>query len=179
MGLLSMFRRTPAAAEGQVIALYGALVAQARQPAFYATLGVPDKIDGRFDLIVIHAMLVVRRLRADAERGAELSQLLFDHMFTDFDRSLREIGIGDMSVGKHIKKMAKAFYGRAEDYEKGLDGSATALSDALTTNLYRSAAPTPEQVAAMGKYLMESDQALRAVAYDDLVQGRIAWAPVG
>jgi cytochrome b pre-mRNA-processing protein 3 len=178
MGLLSMFRRKPAVAEGHVTALYGALVVQARQPAFYAALGVPDKIDGRFDLIVIHAMLVVRRLRAEAQRGAELSQLLFDYMFTDMDRSLREIGIGDMSVGKHIKKMAKAFYGRAEEYEKGLDGTATALSDALKTNLYRNAAPTPEQVAAMSKYLMNCDQTLRAAAYDDLVQGRIAWTEV-
>jgi cytochrome b pre-mRNA-processing protein 3 len=174
MGLLSLFRRPDPLADAAE-ALYGAIVAQARSAPFFADLGVPDSVDGRFDMIVLHTMLVMRRLRTEPAGRGDLAQALFDHLFRDMDRSLREIGIGDMSVGKHIKKMAKAFYGRAADYETGLDTGPTALADALARNLYRNTAPNTAQMTAMAAYVQAADVALRAVPSEDLVRGRIAW----
>src|SRR5579872_3819805 len=78
--------------------LYLSAVEKARDPAFYVRLGVPDTVDGRFDLIVVHVMLVVRGLRAEAAHGRGVSQELFGAMFRDMDRGLREMGVGDMSV---------------------------------------------------------------------------------
>lgn len=174
MNFLSLFRRF-AADRPQIIALYGAIVAQARQPAFYSVQGVPDTLDGRFDLILLHTMLVMRRLRSAKGQTYDVAQELLDYLFKDMDRSLREVGIGDMSIGKHVKKMAKAFYGRSEEYEKGLDGSETALSDALKQNLYRKIAPTSQQTTAIGRYMIDCDQSLRTCTDIDVLEGRLKW----
>jgi cytochrome b pre-mRNA-processing protein 3 len=178
MGLLSFLRRTRQN-DATSAAIYLAVVKQARSPAFYSALAVPDTVDGRFDLILIHAMLVMRRLRAEGSEFEDLTQGLFDYMFKDMDRSLREIGVGDMSVGKHVKKMAKAFYGRAEEYEIGMDGgSAEALNDALKRNIYRRSTPTAEQLAAMSSYLLAADAALNSVATHDVALGRLTWPSI-
>ena len=114
-------------------ALYLIAVAQARQPLFYAEHGVPDSVDGRFDLIVMHVFLLLRPLSKLAEqdgdvelqaRAGNISQALFDTMFGDMDRSLREMGVSDIAVGKRVKHMAKAFYGRVAAYDEGLAGRA-------------------------------------------------------
>jgi len=101
--------------------LYGALVAQARSKSFFADGGIPDTMDGRFDLMVVHAFLLIRRLNKAGNAGEELAQQVFDGMFRDLDNSLREIGVGDLSVPKKIKVMAKAFYGPCEAYEEAID----------------------------------------------------------
>lgn len=160
------------AAAGRV---YDAIVAAARQPEYYADLGVPDTIDGRFDLIVLHAMLVMRRLRTEGEAGARLAQTVFDHMFRDMDRSLREIGIGDMSIGKHVKRMARAFYGRAARYEQGLDGADELLRDALAANLYRAGAAPETVLDEMVARVRAIDLALRQNSLSDITAGRIRW----
>src|SRR6202042_1273633 len=95
---------------------YNICVAQARSPEFYSVLGVPDTVDGRFDLLVLHVALVMRKLGPEAD----IKQQLFDLMFADMDQSLREMGVGDMSIGKRIKPMIAAFYGRAQAYERAL-----------------------------------------------------------
>ena len=144
--------------------LYRRAVEKARDPRFYLELGVADTVDGRFDMIVIHAMLIMRRLRDAHESGGRVAQALFDFMFQDMDRSLREMGIGDLSVGKHIKKMAKAFYGRAAAYEAGLDaaeaGDEAPLIAALEQAIYRHA-PEIKAIAAMAGYLTRIDGYLR------------------
>ena len=177
MGLMSFFRRANPD-EQAAQAIYVSIVAQARNMPFYSVYGVPDSVDGRFDMIVLHAMLVMRRLRAEAEATKGLAQALFDYMFDDMDRSLREIGVGDMSVGKHIKKMAKAFYGRASECEAGLDGSEGVMSDALKRTLYRSATPTDAQIAAMSRYLRHADAALAKVSSTDMRQAHLAWTVI-
>src|SRR5690242_9073061 len=94
--------------EATVRALYGAIVAQARAPAFYMNYGVPDTLDGRFELLVLHAFLYFRRLKREpAAEAGEAGQAVFDLMFLDMDRSLRELGVGDLSVPKKIKRMAQ------------------------------------------------------------------------
>lgn len=152
MSLASLFRKTPEADSAE--RLYSAVVAQARRPEFYARLGVPDTVDGRFELIALHAFLVLRRLRADGEAVA--AQALFDRMFDDMDRSLREMGAGDLGVGRRVKAMAQAFYGRIVAYGAGLDHDGAKLADALRRNLYATAPPDPARLDAMAAYLRDA-----------------------
>lgn len=99
-----------------IATLYGAIVAQARSPAFYLEFGVPDTLEGRFDLIVLHLVLVLRRLGGAGDRGAELGQRLFDAFCRDLDGNLREMGVGDLAVPKRMRRFAEAFYGRQAAY---------------------------------------------------------------
>lgn len=93
---------------------YQTVINQAREPGFYTRYGVPDTLDGRFDLLVLHTALVLLRLQKDRAESERFSQALFDTLFVDLDQSLREIGVSDMSVGKKVKQMGKAFYGRLD-----------------------------------------------------------------
>jgi cytochrome b pre-mRNA-processing protein 3 len=112
--ILRPFRRSPRA--DSIAALYGAIVAQARSPTFYVEFGVPDTIEGRFDLIVLHLVLVLRRLGAAGERGTDVGQRLFDAFCRDLDGNLREMGVGDLAVPKRMRRFAEAFYGRQAAY---------------------------------------------------------------
>jgi len=157
--------------------LYDSLVEQARREEFYRDCGVPDSLDGRFDMIVLHAFLVLRRLNREGERVSAFSQALFDCMFTDMDVSLREIGVGDLSVGKKVKHMARSFYGRAVAYEAGLAGSDETLADALRRNLFGTVTPAPEHTARMADYLRREAAALDARPVEELLQGRLSFGP--
>ena len=177
----------PAAEKEAAGSLYRAAVAQARDPAFYLNFGIADTVDGRFDMIVIHVMLIMRRLReaAPGEVTAATAQRLFDLMFRDMDRSLRELGVGDMSIGKHIKKMAKAFYGRATVLEAGLDaarhGHTGALVDALRETVYRHAVETPggdspgrdQTLDRMAGYLLKAVQHLSQQSVGAIATGAV------
>ena len=152
--------------EEMVDALYAKAVAQARLPVFYAECEVPDTVDGRFDLLVLHVFLLLHRLgapRNEATRETKaLNQGLFDLMFADMDRSLREMGVSDMSVGKRVKEMARAFYGRIDAYEPVL-GDAARLEEALARNLYRGVEVKPASLAAMATYIQRQVAALAAL----------------
>lgn len=164
-------RRNEQAAYG----LYGTLVAQARQPTFYTDYGVDDSIDGRFDMIALLAALVIRRLQTADAQGPKVAQALFDLMFADMDRNLREMGVSDLAVGKHIKRMAKAFYGRAEAYEKGLAEGIEILEAALRRNLYRKTEPAAWQVAAVAAYVAGVAAWLAAIPHADLLAGKVSF----
>lgn len=176
----SLFRRRSPFADA-ANQLYGRIVGAARTPTFYEQLGVPDTLDGRFDMVVVHMALVLRRLSSvtpDAAPDktlpqARLAQDLFDLMFRDMDRTLREIGISDLKIGKEIKKMVRAYYGRALAYETGL--RAGALEKAVRENVFRMAEGTPAQIAALAAYMRREAAALDAVAEADLLAGRIAF----
>ena len=121
-------------------ALYNAAVAAAREPALYGAVGVPDTLDGRFDLVGLHAFLLIRRLTALPAPGPEVAQAVFDAMFSDMDVSLRESGVGDLSVGKKVRAMWEAFHGRSAAYGAALDaGDTDALTAALVRNVWRGA----------------------------------------
>jgi cytochrome b pre-mRNA-processing protein 3 len=117
---------------------YGRVVEYARRPEFFGAGGVPDTVDGRFELICLHAFLYLHRLKQEPA-AAQLGQAFFNAMFADFDRSLREMGIGDLSVGRHIRRMVEAFYGRIAAYEAGLAGDDAALQAALARNVFGTA----------------------------------------
>jgi cytochrome b pre-mRNA-processing protein 3 len=138
--ILSLFSRAkfsrakPAASVERV---YGDIVTAARSPALYRTMGVPDTVMGRFEALALHLALVLRRMRALPAPADSLAQELVDRFFADLDAALREIGIGDVSVPKKVKKLGQAFYGRAQAYEDALqpDADAAALEKALCRNV--------------------------------------------
>lgn len=167
------FRRSPHQTAAR--ALYDAVVAQARRPAFYQSGGVPDTVDGRFDLIALHAFLVMRRLKDEGQDARDLSQSLFDIMFADMDQSLREMGVGDMGVGPKVKRMAKAFYGRVAAYDQGLAEGDAVLAAALRRNLFRKTEPMEAQVAAVAAYMRREDAALAAQELAALMDGRVVF----
>ena len=131
---LNLFGRGRAERSGYE--LYGQAVAAARHPFFYSDLGVPDTLDGRFDMVGLHAFLLLRRLGREGAAGASLGQALFDAMFSDMDLNLREMGVGDLSVGKKVRVMWEAFHGRAAVYGDAMALGPEALAEALERNLW-------------------------------------------
>ena len=156
---------------------YHRVVEQARQPIFFAEYGVPDTVDGRFELICLHAFLYLHRLKRERPLAAPLAQRFFDTMFADFDRSLREMGTGDLSVGRHIKRMAQGFYGRIQAYDAGLAGDDTELGGALLRNLYGTAPPAEAALETMAAYLRREDAGLRDADATELLAGRVGFGP--
>ena len=148
--------RTPAAAWE----LYRAAVAAARRPAVMLALGVPDTLDGRFELVTLHVALLLRRVqRAPALEG--LGQGLVDLFVADMDRNLREMGAGDLSVGKKVRRMASAFYGRLDAYSGGLDRGRD-LAAAAERNLYGTLEAAPGQAERAAAYIRAVEAALAA-----------------
>src|SRR5271155_2005532 len=120
--------------------IHGQIVATARAPAFYAQWAVPDTLEGRFEMIVVHTGLVMRRLVKLGDLGGEIAQDLVDCVFRHFEAALREMGIGDAGVVKRMKAMIEAFHGRNRAYAAALDArDANALGLAIARNVYGAA----------------------------------------
>ncbi|MFC3677375.1 ubiquinol-cytochrome C chaperone family protein [Ferrovibrio xuzhouensis] len=166
---------SPKPEKAVAVALYRVIVAQARLPRLYSEHGVPDTLDGRFDMIILHAYLASRRLKAmNTEESQTLNQALFDLIFADMDSSLREIGIGDLSVGKKVKVMAQAFYGRVEAYDAGLAADTDAvLAEALQRNLFGTVNPQPAQSLAVAAYVRRVDATLAVLPDREILAGNL------
>jgi cytochrome b pre-mRNA-processing protein 3 len=171
--MISLFRRKPLQKTAELV--YCRIVEQARQPAFFAEFGVPDTIDGRFELICLHEFLFLHRLKGEAAPAAELGQRVFDAMFADFDRSLREMGTGDLSVGRQVKRMAQAFYGRIDAYERGLAAGDGVLKPALARNLFGTVSAEEPALDAMARYLRSEVRRLREQPVARLLAGEISF----
>jgi cytochrome b pre-mRNA-processing protein 3 len=154
--------------------LHGEIVAASRRPALYAELGAPDRIDGRFELLTLHAGLTLRRLVALGGLGAEMAQELVNSVFRHFDDGMRELAIGDIGVAKRLKKMAAAFYGRNAAYAAALDdGSREALAEALARNVYGEAGLQAAPKAwLLADYVAAIDAALGETPLEDFSSGR-------
>lgn len=140
--ILPLFRRDRR--PDTIAALYGTIVAQARSRSFYLDYGVSDTVNGRFELIVLHLALVLRRLFGDDEQLRALGQGIFDEFCRDMDNNLREMGIGDLSVPKHMRRVGDAYYGRAQAYDAALEqGDDEALARALARNIYEQTVVSP------------------------------------
>lgn len=176
MGLFAMFRRRPHERAG--FQLYGAAVAAARDPLLFRRLGVPDTVEGRFDLVSLHVALLIRRLRTDPDpRGPALAQAVFDAMFADMDLNLREMGVGDLSVGKRVRRMWEAFHGRALAYEAALEATdAAALAEALARNVWVAEPPdgAPSRLAGLAR-LQAAHLAVQGITA--LAAGEAAFLP--
>lgn len=164
-------RKAPSA----LVPLHEALVAASRQPVFYTAGQVPDTIDGRFELLVLHSFLLLRRLRGVDD---DLAQQLFDRLFAQFDLNLRELGVGDMGVGKRIKFMAQSFFGHLQAYEKAM-ADETELHAALSRNLFGTLPEAPPQsiTAPFVKWLHLASASLTEQADDEILAGRVSFPP--
>jgi cytochrome b pre-mRNA-processing protein 3 len=153
--------------------LYASLVEAARAEHFYRDMGVPDTVDGRFDMIVVHMFLMLNALKGDAAGLDTLRQSLTDAFFKDMDRSLREMGVGDLSVGKKVRKMAEAFYGRIAAYADGLKSGENGFSEALARNIFADAPNgKPDDLA---KWMLIANKALEQAGPDVVARGEVQW----
>lgn len=156
--------------------LYNAVVAQSRLPVFYDRFGIADTFDGRFDLIILHVFLMVNRLGELGPGGRRLSQALFDRMFKTMEPSLREMGIGDLGIPKHMKKMMKAFNGRLHIYHDAFENGAD-LQCAIARNLYRTDTLSNDS-AQMARYALAARDAFAAVSLNDFLNGAVSFPDV-
>ncbi|MGI9386881.1 MAG: ubiquinol-cytochrome C chaperone family protein [Methyloligellaceae bacterium] len=158
--------------------VYGSIVALARRPEFYRFWRVPDTINGRFDMIVLHLFLLLQRLKQDGEQGTEAGRLVIEAFFSDMDRSVREQGAGDLSVPKHVRKMADALYGRLETYRAAEeDGEGHVLAQALRRNIFPDAddddAWAVQSAAAIALYMQDVKEYLRNLSFETVMTGAI------
>jgi len=174
MVLDRLFRPKPALTAGR--ALYAAVVEQARRPDLYAQMGVPDTVEGRFEAYTLHVVLLLDRLKGQGAAAAETSQALFDTYVGALDDALREMGVGDLSVGKKMRKLGEAFYGRVKNYEAAFE----ALPDTgpLEALLLRTAYEGAEGATAsrLAAYVVEQRAVLAGEPLDDLLTGQAGWA---
>ncbi len=158
-------------------ALYAAAVAAARAPYLYAALGAPDTLDGRFDLVGLHVFLLIDRLRRAPAPGPDLAQAVFDAMFSDMDMNLREMGVGDLSVGKKVRAMWEAFHGRAAAYAAPLEaGDASGLAAALARNVWRGADPAGA-AETLARLTLAQRAHLAGQSLQRLAGGEVAFLP--
>ena len=160
-----LFRRANARRQA-VEGLHVALSMAARRPGLYLRLGVPDTVEGRFEALCLHAILVLRQLNRLPAPAAEVAQDLVNSVFTQLDASLRELGVGDMGVGKRMKKLGAAFYGRATGYDTALDAGDTA---ALRAVLIRNVLGGEGDGAGLATYVHAADEALAGADLDTLL----------
>ncbi|MBX9574204.1 MAG: ubiquinol-cytochrome C chaperone [Caulobacteraceae bacterium] len=164
-------KRRPDAADG----LYAQAVEQARDPAFYGRLGVADRIDSRFDLYLLHVQLLILRLQAEGDMGRDLAQRLFDVFVSALDNDLRELGVGDLSIAKKMRKLSEHVYGRMSAYESGLTvPDEAALAEAIARNV----APAGENAAAiLARYALATRKRLAAQSLDQVI-ATADWAEI-
>jgi cytochrome b pre-mRNA-processing protein 3 len=162
--------------------LYETIVAQARNPVLYREFGVPDTLDGRFEAIVLHLVLVLRRLKRDFPEGVDLAESLQEVFFSDMDRSLREMGAGDLGVGKRVKRMAEGFLGRLSVYDAALGAApgqpAEDLSAVLRRNVFGTLSSGAGDVDALAAYTRAQVAALEAQDGAALRAGRLSFTAV-
>jgi cytochrome b pre-mRNA-processing protein 3 len=172
--ILNLFRKNTATEP--VYAVYSAIVAQSRQPHFYAEWAVPDTVTGRFDMISLHLALLFRRLR-HGKPAKDFAQAVFDLFFGDMDRSLREMGVGDIGVPKRIQKMGNVFFGLLASMSEAMERhDKPALVDVLARNIFDG--QQGPNVEALADYLTAQDQALAMQSLEEITEGRIAFGAV-
>jgi cytochrome b pre-mRNA-processing protein 3 len=165
-----LFKKRDSGRRMTIERLYGAIVAQARLPDFYRDMGVPDTVEGRFDFLVLHMHLVNARLSEGGEAGVALGQGLLDHFFEDMDASLREIGIGDLTVPKKMRTLAEAYLGRSALYAAAMkQRDEVALSAAIARNILAGGDVTTARKLA--RYTFAAAEALREQPLERLLEG--------
>ena len=162
------FRKPRTPSRGTIEAIYGMIVTQVREPLFYRDFAVPDTVNGRFDLLLLHLWLFMRRLKAE-DNGTALSQALFDHFCNDMDDNLREMGVGDLTVPKRMQAFGEAFYGRTAAYDLALTEGREALALALCKNILNG--ENVEEARLLAAYAEAAIMALDSLDEAGLVDG--------
>jgi len=164
------FRSQPDARS--IAGLYGAIVAQARRAGFYRSYGVPDTVSGRFDLIVLHLVLVLERLERDSRRG--IGQKLFDAFCRDLDANLREMGVGDFAVPKQMRRFGEAFYGRLAAYRAAFAAADDReLENALRRNIF--AGTADDGANRLARYARAARRQVEALQDAALCRGELCF----
>ncbi len=177
LAIAKLFGKAPAADPARD--LYDEIVRQARLPGFYQAGGVPDTVDGRFELVALHVFLVLHRLKTEGTGDAgDLGQALFDIFVQDMDASLREMGAGDLGVGKRVKAMIRGLYGRIGAYESALGGGPDSLEQALQRNLFGTVSPSSRDVERMAGYVRGEVAALGQRPAAELAAGQLRFGSV-
>jgi cytochrome b pre-mRNA-processing protein 3 len=180
--ILNFFRPKP---QDPSDTIYLEIVKKARQTAFYLDFSVPDTVEGRFEMILLHLALVFHRLRDEDDAAKKTAQKVVDAFFSDMDRSLREMGIGDISVPKKMKKLGQAYNGRSMAYYKAIDSDdAGAFAAAVLRNVMAldPGAETSEQhlgAETIAAYALATVTLLKQSAVAEIMAGKIATAPLG
>ena len=174
--LKRLFKPRPAQAAGR--ALYARTVTQSRTPALYAELGAPDTPEGRFELYSLHVYLLLERLKGQGDQASETAQVLFDTYLSALDHGLRELGVGDLSVGKKMRKLGEAFYGRVGSLEDALSAlpDTGELQSMLERTVYEGADAT--EAPRLAAYVVRQREALHAQPVEKLYAGEVEWAPL-
>ncbi len=172
--LQNLFRVRPNDRVG--LDLYAKMVDQARDPAFFTSLGVADEIDARFELYTLHVLLLILRLRDEGDAGAEVAQDLFDVYVSALDNALRELGVHDVTMAKKMRKLGEALYGRMTAYEAPIRAADRAtLAEAFARNVYAGAdGETGERLA---DYALRARAGLAAQSLERVL-AQPAWAEV-
>lgn len=165
--VLSLFRRN--ASEAIVDRLYLQIVAAARRPAFFLPpYGIPDTVEGRFEILTVHAFLVLRRLSTLPPPAPDLAQDVTNRIFAGFDAALREMGVGDLTVPKRMKKLAGDFGGRNRVYARAFDG-VEPLDAALARNVYGD--DDPARARTLAAWMREAEAALAGASLPHFEKG--------
>jgi cytochrome b pre-mRNA-processing protein 3 len=176
MKLTRLFSPRPAVLAGR--RLYAAAAAQARTPALYAAMGAPDTVEGRFEVYTLHVAMLLRRFKGQGAEAAETAQGLFDAYVKALDDALRDMGVGDLSVGKKMRKLGEAFYGRVKNYDEAL----AALPDraALAAMIGRTVLAGQEGADAgpLADYAAAAMARLEAEPLQTLLQGDAPWPTI-
>ena len=172
--LQRLFRPRPARQSAAL--LYQAVTRQARRPDFYTLLGAPDTVEGRFELYSLHVILLLERLRDQGPQLGEVSQALFDAYVRALDDALRDLGVGDLSVGKKMRRLGEAFYGRAKSYQQALVGHGADLEALIVRTVY-AGAPNPG-AAALTVYVRRCHAVLAQMDQAALLAGEPRWAEI-
>ena len=171
------FREDP---RGNIRRLYGAIVAQARAPEFYTDYGVPDTIEGRYDMVVLHVYLVFRRLAEAGEAARARGQEMFDLFIEDMDASMRELGVGDLSVPRKMRAMAEGYYGRAGVYDAALlDAADDKLAAALLRNVYAGNGNAKAGARRLARYVRHAEKRLAGTHAGEVENGAVAFPDPG
>ena len=174
--LKRLFKPRPALIAGRE--LYARVVAQARVPGLYTDLAAPDTVEGRFELYSLHTYLLLERLKGQGPQAAETAQGLFDTYLSGLDNALRELGVGDTVVGKRMRKLGEAFYGRVHSYEAALAAlpDRTELEALIARTIY--AGQDQPQAGPMADYLLAQRDALAGQPLEAIVAGDVTWGPI-
>ena len=174
MFLDRLFRPKATQEKGRI--LYAAAVDRSREPFLYRDYGAPDTVEGRFEIYTLHVMLLLDRLRGQGPMAAQVAQALFDTYLSALDDALREMGVGDLSVGKKMRRLGEAFYGRAKSYEAALGAlpGRTALRGLIARTVLAGAEGADGD--ALATYVVAQREALAAQPLDEVLAGHLRWA---
>jgi cytochrome b pre-mRNA-processing protein 3 len=170
--MLGLFRNKH---DSAAAALYDVILAQARQPELFRDHGVPDTVEGRYDMMVLAAFLIMRRISAVGDGGPAIAQATIDRFFTEMDRALREMGVGDLGVPKRMKSIAGLYAGCSQAYAAALAQSGDeALVAAILRNVFEGEGRRRPSTEALARYVRQLDRALAHASDAEVVAGRLA-----